>query len=125
MIIAIIAGTWAYGFGPVATCLGVAEEARECGHEIVVISSHRAVSMIREEGFRVIEAPAPLGPSYPEGPVHRLADAAGALGFGDESFVRETMNLEIDIYRSLAIDIVFHDYQLTAPVAAAYCQIPV
>jgi UDP:flavonoid glycosyltransferase YjiC (YdhE family) len=118
MRLGIVPSVWAYGFGPVATSLAVAEEARERRHDVVVLGGPASLRIAHEHGFETRALPVPSAPAYPRNGVHRLGDVAASMGLADPLFVSEAINVEADAYRELRLDWVFHYYQLTCPVAA-------
>ena len=85
---------------------------------MVVLGNAASVLVATEYGFESRTLPTPTVPAYPPGRVHRLGDVAAALGLADAKFITHAVAVETSAYEELALDWVFHYYQLTCPVAA-------
>src|SRR5262245_54031077 len=127
MRIGLVPGVWSYGIGSATTVLSVWEAARRAGDEAVIFAAPHFRPLFDRLGITVVPLPGTPVAEYPEPvePILRLDDLLSHSVYRDPAFVAEVFESQCDAFAAHGVDVVFHDYDLTAIVAARRLSIPV
>lgn len=115
--------TGGVALGTISRCLAIAEELRQAGHEACFLTGGPALHHVAEAAFPVREGPLPIPPG-PVHPMHNLADVARFLNLAQGDYVQAALDAELAAIDSFRPEVIFSEFKLTAPLAAARSGLP-
>jgi UDP:flavonoid glycosyltransferase YjiC (YdhE family) len=109
--------------GTITRCLAVAEYLRLLGHEASFLTNGEGKIYVEEAGFPYMEGPVPDRPGRLH-PLYDLSDVAVFLNLTTEAYLRISLEAELKAIDRFQPDVLFSEFQLTAPITAAATGLP-
>ena len=109
--------------GTISRCLAIAEHLRMFHHDVLFVTNGLAQQYVEEAGFPYLSAEVPDPPRVLH-PLYSLSDVAVYLNLTHERFVRGALDAELRAVDAFKPDVLFSEFQLTAPITAAVTGLP-
>ncbi|MGC8660050.1 MAG: glycosyltransferase [Desulfomonilaceae bacterium] len=109
--------------GTISRCLAIAEHLRSLGNDVFFLTNGHGIELVSEAGFPFIEGVLPDSPGHLH-PLYDLSDVAIFLNLTTETHVRRTLKSEIEAVKHFCPDVLFSEFNLTAPITAAIVGLP-
>ncbi len=113
--------------GSMTRCISVVEALSLGSHQVASVCTNTSRYWFEDIGVKVFPRPEPVfDAALADGiiPVRNLTDYVELVGLGNPVFVQESVNAEVEAISIFKPDIVFCDFNLTAPIATQICGLP-